>query len=105
MFESINTILLIYFSVWITSFIGGASTASHQVEGDTYNQWSKWEKANAKRLADSAQQRLGWLPNFNDIKAQAKNPNNYFKIKKAPSALALFGIANICQKILTIRGC
>ena len=58
-------------------FFWGASTASHQVEGGTHNQWSEWEKANANRLADSAQQRLGWLPNYNDIKAQAKNPNNY----------------------------
>ncbi|MDQ5884856.1 MAG: beta-glucosidase, partial [Patescibacteria group bacterium] len=61
----------------ISNFFWGASTASHQVEGGTHNQWSEWEKANANRLAESAQQRLGWLPNYNDIKPQAENPSNY----------------------------
>lgn len=63
--------------IYNKQFFWGASTASHQVEGGTHNQWSEWENVNAKRLADSAQQRLGWLPNFRDIKAQAENLNNY----------------------------
>ena len=33
-------------------FLWGASTASHQVEGNNHNQWSEWEKANADRLAN-----------------------------------------------------
>lgn len=30
-------------------FYWGASTASHQVEGNTYNQWSEWEQSPARR--------------------------------------------------------
>jgi beta-glucosidase len=35
-------------------FLWGAATASHQVEGNTDNQWSDWEKKNAERLAQEA---------------------------------------------------
>ncbi|MCW9054700.1 MAG: glycoside hydrolase family 1 protein [Candidatus Pacebacteria bacterium] len=35
-------------------FFWGASTSAHQVEGGTHNDWSEWEKENAKRLAESA---------------------------------------------------
>lgn len=35
-------------------FLWGASTSAHQVEGDTHNSWSVWEKENAKRLAEKA---------------------------------------------------
>ena len=31
-------------------FLWGAATALHQVEGDTINDWSEWERANADRL-------------------------------------------------------
>lgn len=58
-------------------FFWGASTASHQVEGGTLNQWSIWELANAKELADTAEKRLNWLPGWKNIKAQAEDPNNY----------------------------
>ncbi|MCL5016014.1 MAG: glycoside hydrolase family 1 protein [Patescibacteria group bacterium] len=30
------------------NFLWGAATASHQVEGDTHNQWSEWEKSPAR---------------------------------------------------------
>ncbi|MFH1956479.1 MAG: family 1 glycosylhydrolase, partial [Patescibacteria group bacterium] len=33
------------------SFFWGAATSSHQVEGHNYNDWTEWERANAKRLA------------------------------------------------------
>lgn len=59
------------------SFFWGASTAAHQVEGGNVNQWSDWELANARELAQTAEQRLGWLPSWGDIKAQAKTPENY----------------------------
>lgn len=59
------------------NFYWGASTASHQVEGGTVNQWSVWELANAQALATSAEQRLNWLPNWEEVKKQAGNPNNY----------------------------
>ncbi len=58
-------------------FFWGGSTASHQVEGGTVNQWSVWELAHAKELAQTAHQRLSWLPNWGDIKAQAETPENY----------------------------
>ena len=58
-------------------FLWGASTAAHQVEGGTHNQWSEWEWANAERLAKNAPERLGWLPNWQAIKEQATKPENY----------------------------
>ena len=58
-------------------FFWGASTAAHQVEGGLYNQWSKWELEHAKELAQTAHQRLSWLPNWNKIKDQAEEPENY----------------------------
>jgi beta-glucosidase len=58
-------------------FFWGASTASHQVEGDTDNQWSVWELSIAAHQAKNAHKRLGWLKNWDDIKEQATNPNNY----------------------------
>ena len=36
------------------NFLWGASTSSHQVEGNNNNDWSKWEKENAKRLAEES---------------------------------------------------
>ncbi len=36
-------------------FLWGAATAAHQVEGGNVNDWSEWEKKNAKRLAKKAQ--------------------------------------------------
>lgn len=58
-------------------FLWGASTASHQVEGGTVNQWSVWELENASRLAKSARRRLGELPAWDDVKNQASDPSNY----------------------------
>lgn len=58
-------------------FFWGASTASHQVEGGTVNQWSEWELANAKVLAQTAHQRLSWLPRWHQVKSMAEDPNNY----------------------------
>lgn len=62
-------------------FLWGASTASHQVEGNNHNQWSEWEKANADRLAKTAEQRLSWLPSWEMFKDQAQNPTNYISGK------------------------
>lgn len=63
--------------VFPDQFFWGASTASHQVEGDNQNQWSVWEQENAKELAQLAHQRLSYLPNWNEIKEQAEKPENY----------------------------
>ncbi len=58
-------------------FLWGASTASHQVEGDTHTQWDDWEKANAIRLAQTAPKRLSKLPNWGRIGNEATKPENY----------------------------
>lgn len=58
-------------------FFWGASVASHQVEGGNVNQWSEWELANAKMLAQTAHQRLHWLPEWERLKDRAEDPNNY----------------------------
>lgn len=58
-------------------FLWGASTASHQVEGGTVNQWSEWELAHASDLARSSARRLSWLPSWRTIRVEAQNPENY----------------------------
>ena len=64
-------------NIFPKDFLWGASTASHQVEGGTQNQWTQWELANAARLAKTAQQRLSWVPVWDNIKQQAQDPANY----------------------------
>lgn len=67
------------------NFYWGASTASHQVEGGTLNQWSVWELAHASELAKRAKERLSAeayhnLPTLTiwpDIEKQAMTPENY----------------------------
>jgi len=63
--------------VFPREFKWGASTASHQVEGQTINQWSDWELAHAKESSNMAQKKLGWLPVWDEIKQYAEDPNNY----------------------------
>ncbi len=58
-------------------FFWGVSVSSHQVEGNTHNQWSVWELENAKVLAAKAEHQLGDLPSWDAIKQQAKSPENY----------------------------
>lgn len=58
-------------------FLWGVSTSSHQVEGHTHNQWTVWELENAKALATKAEYILKDLENWDEIKAEAKNPANY----------------------------
>ncbi|MDD3487317.1 MAG: glycoside hydrolase family 1 protein [Candidatus Moranbacteria bacterium] len=42
-------------------FLWGAATAAHQVEGANLNDWTEWEKKNAKRLAGEAGNKwAGW---------------------------------------------
>lgn len=47
-------------------FLWGASTSAHQVEGNTHNDWSEWERKNARRLAETAREGLssGTLPSY-----------------------------------------
>lgn len=35
------------------NFYWGAATSAHQVEGGNHNDWSEWEKENAKRMAEN----------------------------------------------------
>ena len=58
-------------------FLWGASTSAHQVEGGMHNQWSEWELKNAEELARTAEERNGWLPNWQAIKPYATDPANY----------------------------
>lgn len=58
-------------------FLWGAATAAHQIEGGTHNQWSVWELENAKRLAAQAEYRQAHVPAWDDVKTEAKDPDNY----------------------------
>ena len=59
-------------------FLWGAATASHQVEGNTTNDWSEWEKANAKRLAAKASSEFGHLSSWTEkFGTEAAHPENY----------------------------
>lgn len=63
--------------IFPNDFFWGASTASHQVEGKTINQWTVWELANASSLSKQAKQRLDYLDNWQDIEKHATSPSNY----------------------------
>jgi beta-glucosidase len=58
-------------------FLWGASTASHQVEGNTTNDWSEWEKKNATRLAQESAWHFSRLPNWKTFEKDATDPKNY----------------------------
>ena len=64
-------------NVFPKHFFWGASTASHQVEGGNHNQWSVWELANARDLAQTAHQHLSWLPRWYEVRNAAEEPDNY----------------------------
>src|SRR3990167_3761139 len=63
--------------VFPKNFLWGASTAGHQVEGGNHDQWTVWELENATQLAKTAEDRIGYVPVWEDIKKQAQDPNNY----------------------------
>ncbi len=64
--------------VFPKDFYWGASVASHQVEGGTVNQWSVWELAHAKELANTAEVRMRPIvPDWDAVKKRATSPNNY----------------------------
>ena len=41
------------------NFLWGAATSAHQVEGNNHNDWSEWERVNAERLAEEAEEKWG----------------------------------------------
>lgn len=59
------------------SFLWGAATSAHQVEGGNHNNWSVWELENAKALAKSAQYKIGHLDAWSEIQKLATSPDNY----------------------------
>lgn len=60
------------------TFLWGAATAAHQVEGNQNNDWSNWETSVAAKLAGTAETRLkDELPNWQEIAKEATNPDNY----------------------------
>lgn len=63
------------------NFLWGASTSAHQVEGGNYNQWSEWERQNAKSLAAAAQHQYGDVPHWDKHKKLASMPANYISAK------------------------
>lgn len=64
-------------------FLWGASTSAHQVEGKNHNQWSVYELENAKVKAAQAEYQYGEYENWEQIKADAKSPENYVSGKLA----------------------
>jgi beta-glucosidase len=63
-------------------FLWGSSTSAHQVGDSLDNQWMAFERENAHRLAAAAGPTTDYgngapSPIWNDIAAQAKDPNNY----------------------------
>lgn len=58
------------------NFYFGAATSSHQVEGNTLNEWSLWEKKNASMLAREAV-KYKHLPYWGKIVFEATEPENY----------------------------
>ncbi|MEP7162274.1 MAG: glycoside hydrolase family 1 protein [Candidatus Moraniibacteriota bacterium] len=58
-------------------FLWGAATASHQVEGNTQNNWSEWEKKNAERLAQESEKSFWWNPHWKKFRTEAIDPENY----------------------------
>ena len=64
-------------NVFPRDFMWGGSTAAHQVEGGTYNQWTVWELQHAREFATTAEKRLNWLPEWERFKKEAETPENY----------------------------
>ena len=58
-------------------FLWGAATAAHQVEGGNHNQWTVWELEHAKTKAAQAEYHFKDFENWDSIKQDAKDPNNY----------------------------
>jgi beta-glucosidase len=58
-------------------FLWGASTAAHQVEGGTHNQWTVWELENAKSKATQASYHYGDLESWSRVEREARDPQSY----------------------------
>lgn len=58
-------------------FLFGAGTSSHQVEGNTNNDWTQWEKQTARKRAQESIARFSHVPHWTDLQKEAANPHNY----------------------------
>lgn len=70
------------------NFLWGAATSSHQIEGYNTNQWTRWEKKNASRLAKTAEQKINSeketgrrTPDWDKVSGEATEPENYISGK------------------------
>lgn len=57
-------------------FLFGAATSAHQVEGGNQNDWTEWEKINAKRLANNAKEKE-WPEHILKNNPKPTQPENY----------------------------
>ena len=64
-------------------FLWGVSTSAHQVEGNNHNQWTEWEKDNAKSISAQSSYQFGDLDSWPSIEKAATNANNYISGKTA----------------------
>ncbi len=63
------------------NFLWGAATAGHQVDGDADDNWSRWERENAERLAGEAKKQFGWMKHWDVLQPEAETPENYLSGK------------------------
>ncbi len=59
------------------NFYWGAGTSSHQVEGNTKNDWGEWEPRTADARAKNSKNIFWWNPNWKKFEQEATNPKNY----------------------------
>lgn len=57
------------------NFYWGSATSAHQVEGNNINDWSEWEKTNAKRLTEEVKAK--WQPWQQEKFPEMFEPENY----------------------------
>ncbi|HVU59632.1 MAG TPA: family 1 glycosylhydrolase [Candidatus Saccharimonadales bacterium] len=69
----------------LPTFLWGAATAAHQVEGNQRNDWSEWEATVADGLAADAERRLKakGVPDDAALLALARDPQNYLSADAA----------------------
>lgn len=58
--------------VFPSSFLWGAATSSHQVEGNTHNDWSEWEKLGKIAHGETSSRAAGHFERFRDDFSLAK---------------------------------
>jgi beta-glucosidase/6-phospho-beta-glucosidase/beta-galactosidase len=63
------------------NFFWGAATSSYQIEGNQHNDWTKWGKKSADRLAVAAPKQFQTTaPRWEEIKAEATDPTPWLAL-------------------------